>query len=475
MTNWLPDLKSGDGPLYVRLAGRIEDAIETGALPVGSKLPPQRNLAYDLGVTVGTVSRAYSIVRERGLVSGEVGRGTYVMGRNDNVVRSEADSIVFTPDSNTRIAERHSGGEMIRFDASAAPLVPVASTLERVTSEIYQEHPLQVSDYIRSVSPDWQRAGVEWLSNRHWRPEAANIAPVQGVHSGIIAIIASMTVPGDRIAVEELSYANVPRAAQMIGRRPISVPVDEYGAIPDELDHICAQQHPKLVFLMPAMQNPTLAVMPEQRRQEIAAIARKHNLLIIEDNVYGCLHEDPSPPLAALVPDLTFHISGLSKSVSAGLRAAWIACPPHTSGRVLTATRLLTGGKTFLMTELAARLVNSGAADDISKLVAAEIAERVAMVRETFAGYEFNSYETAPFIWLKLPEPWLSGTFKTAAEREKVLIDSEDEFKTGRSDRTFHRVRIAFSNPVDRDVVRGGLKRLRALLESGAGGYESYD
>jgi DNA-binding transcriptional MocR family regulator len=284
-----------------------------------------------------------------------------------------------------------------------------------------------------------------------------------------------MTVPGDRIAVEELSYANVPRAAQMIGRRPISVPVDEYGAIPDELDHICAQQHPKLVFLMPAMQNPTLAVMPEQRRQEIAAIARKYNLLIIEDNVYGCLHEDPSPPLAALVPDLTFHISGLSKSVSAGLRAAWIACPPHTSGRVLTATRLLTGGKIFLMTELAARLVNSGAADDISKLVAAEIAERVAMVREIFAGYEFNSYETAPFIWLKLPEPWLSGTFKTAAEREKVLIDSEDEFKTGRSDRTFHRVRIAFSNPVDRDVVRSGLLRLRALLESGAGGYESYD
>ena len=149
--------------------------------------------------------------------------------------------------------------------------------------------------------------------------------------------------------------------------------------------------------------------------------------------------------------------------------------PPHTSGRVLTATRLLTGGKIFLMTELAARLVNSGAADDISKLVAAEIAERVAMVREIFAGCEFNSYETAPFIWLKLPEPWLSGTFKTAAEREKVLIDSEDEFKTGRSDRTFHRVRIAFSNPVDRDVVRSGLLRLRALLESGAGGYESYD
>ena len=87
MTNWLPDLKSGSGPLYVRLAGRIEDAIEEGDLPVGSKLPPQRNLAYDLGVTVGTVSRAYSIVRERGLVSGEVGRGTYVLERQPDEIR----------------------------------------------------------------------------------------------------------------------------------------------------------------------------------------------------------------------------------------------------------------------------------------------------------------------------------------------------------------------------------------------------
>lgn len=475
MTSWLPDLKTGDGPLYVRLAGRIEDAIETGDLPVGSKLPPQRNLAYDLGVTVGTVSRAYSIVRERGLVSGEVGRGTYVTGHEDRTPRDEAQSIVFTPDGNTRIADRFAAGEMIRFDASAAPLVPLGDTLERLTDEILRECPAQVADYIRSVSPDWQRAGLRWLAKRHWRPDLEDIAPVQGVHSGIVAIIAAMTVPGDRIAVEELSYANVPRAAQMMGRRPVSVPMDEYGAIPEELEHICAQQHPKLIFLMPGLQNPTLAAMPTERREAIAAIARRYNLLIIEDNVYGCLHEDPAPPIAALAPDLTFHVSGMSKSVSAGLRAAWVACPPHTASRVLTATRLLTGGKTFLMTELAARLVLSGAADDIRNRVAVEIADRVAMVRETFASYEFNASESAPFIWLKLPEPWLSGTFKTAAEREKVLIDAEDEFKSGRSDRMFHRVRVAFSNPVDRETVQTGLWRLRTLLESGAGAYESYD
>ena len=80
MTNWLPDLSQGSGPLYLRLADRIEDDISGGALPTGTKLPPQRDLAFDIGVTIGTVGRAYALVRERGLVSGEVGRGTYVLG-----------------------------------------------------------------------------------------------------------------------------------------------------------------------------------------------------------------------------------------------------------------------------------------------------------------------------------------------------------------------------------------------------------
>ncbi len=82
MTNWLPDVSTGSGPLYLRLADRIETDITKGFLPPGAKLPPQRDLAYDIGVTIGTIGRAYALVRERGLVSGEVGRGTFVLGRD---------------------------------------------------------------------------------------------------------------------------------------------------------------------------------------------------------------------------------------------------------------------------------------------------------------------------------------------------------------------------------------------------------
>jgi DNA-binding transcriptional regulator YhcF (GntR family) len=80
MTNWLPDLTGKSGPLYLQLADAIEEAIALGTLPAGQKLPPQRNLAYDLKVTIGTIGRAYALAHERGLVTGEVGRGTYVLG-----------------------------------------------------------------------------------------------------------------------------------------------------------------------------------------------------------------------------------------------------------------------------------------------------------------------------------------------------------------------------------------------------------
>lgn len=474
MTNWLPNLTEGHGPLYARLARQIEIGIEAGDLPAGAKLPPQRNLAFDIGVTVGTVSRAYSIVRERGLVSGEIGRGTYVLEKTGPTGDNGAGAHASAHFARETIPSRL-GPDVIRLDASAAPVVDTSDMIAKLTSEILHDQPLQSLDYIRTIAPDWQRAGRQWLSNSQWTPEADDIVPVQGAHAGTIAVIAAMTMPGDKIAVEELSYANVPRAAQLMGRRPVSVPIDDQGAIPEALDHICAQQHPKVLFLMPSLHNPTLGVMSEARRREIATIARRHNLLIVEDNVYGCLHDEQSPPLAAIAPELTFHVSGFSKSVAAGLRAGWVACPPHTAGRVLSASKLLSGGKTFLMTELAARLVASGAADEISTRVGAEISARVDIVRRAFDGLEFNSHDKTPFIWLKLPEPWLSGTFRSAAERLNVMIDSEDEFKSGRSERMFHRVRIAFSCPRERSSLETGLKKLRGLLDSGAGAYESYD
>src|SRR3954451_11266789 len=125
MTNWLPDMSQGSGPLYVRLAERIEEAIAQGTLPTGTKLPPQRDLAYDIGVTIGTVGRAYALVRERGLVSGEVGRGTFVLGRDghQDIVRANVPGLL----TGTRTA---AAPGKLRMDSTSAPSVGQSEVIE---------------------------------------------------------------------------------------------------------------------------------------------------------------------------------------------------------------------------------------------------------------------------------------------------------------------------------------------------------
>lgn len=474
MTNWLPDLAAHSGPIYARLADAIEKAIDDGVLGEGAKLPPQRNLAFDIGVTIGTVSRAYAIVRERGLVSGEVGRGTYVLAKG---VQAAAGGVWPgggpAPFGGTRMLEN--AERLIRFDSTAAPLNFARDAIGAVMTEIMARKPAEVFDYARTLPQLWREAGARWLSAGRWSPDPASIVQANGAHSGLMAVIAAVTAPGDSIVFEELSYSSLARSAAMMGRRAITVRALADGVDPEELERVCAQRHPKLLFLMPACQNPTLAVMREDKRRQIAELATRHNLLVIEDSVYAPRDGSNVTLLAELAPERVFHAGSLSKSVSAGLRCGWIACPPHYANRVQMAHKMLSGGLPFVMAEAAARLVMSGAADVIRDDNTLEIGRRIGAARKAFNGLDFESREDVPFLWLKLPEPWLSGTFKAAAAAEGILIDDEDEFKVGRSDHTWHRVRIGVSAPEHAADAQAALLRLRQLLDSGAVGYDSFN
>lgn len=470
MTNWLPNLQASDGPLYVRIADQIEQAINTGALASGSKLPPQRNLAYDIGVTIGTVSRAYSMVRERGLVSGEVGRGTYVLGTGAEDEPAPVD-MVSARLSGTRAANAPPG--KLRFDTTAATDVGQAAVITDVLSAICREKPSEIASYTRNFPQHWLEAGRVWLRRGDWQPGLDSIVPTLGAHAAVIAAVSVITAPGDRIAFEHVTYSQISRGTALLGRQTALVESDDQGVIPEDFERVCLQQHPKLAFLMSSAQNPTLATMPEERRRAIAAIARRHNVFLVEDNLYGATADTGIPLLAEIAPDRTFLVGGLSKSVAAGVRGGWIACPPHLAQRVRIAHKMVSGGLPYLLAELAARLVLSGTADAIRTQVAEEVSAREAHARDILAGLDFNSHPRVPFLWLKLPDPWLSGTFRQAAFAEDILIDDEDEFKAGRSEKTFYRVRIGFSSPENREDVVTGLTRLRRLLAHGPTGYDS--
>lgn len=473
MTNWLPDIGNGDGPIYVRLADRIEQDIAAGLLAAGAKLPPQRDLAYDLGVTVGTVGRAYALMRERGLLSGEVGRGTYVRGGSAAGGRAAAPAGEESPlTDGTRLYD--APAEKLRFDSTAAPDAAQSAEIRALLGGIEREHPAELASYTRHSPQAWSAAGSSWLARNGFSPSPECVVPTLGVHAGVMAAISAATAPGDGIAFEHVTYSQLARSTRLIGRRTMLVASDEEGVIPEDFERLCAQRHPKMAFLMPTAQNPTLSIMPEARRRQIAAIAARHNLLLVEDDLYGAMTDDPTPLLSEFAPDRTFLVGGLSKSVAAGVRGGWVLCPPHFTDRVRIAHKMTTGGMPFMLAELGARLVLSGAAAAIRKRVIGEINARLALAREALDGFDFVSRPNIPFLWLALPEPWLSGTFKNAAFEQGVLIDDEDEFKAGRTEQVFHRARLGISAPRRREEVARGLAAVRDLLDGGRAGYDSF-
>jgi DNA-binding transcriptional MocR family regulator len=473
MTNWLPNLSEGSGPLYLRLADQIETDISQGVLPPGSKLPPQRDLAYDVGVTIGTIGRAYALVRERGLVSGEVGRGTFVLGRDAETqhvpqkLQSELGS------TRTRSIDGVQPGRLI-LDSTSAPDLGQGSVVGGLIADIVREHPDKIVDYTRSWPMDWREAGARWLSADGWKPEPQSVVPTIGVHASAMAVIAAMTAPGDKIVFEQLTYSSIARSANLLGRRSILLEIDEHGPVPEDFERLCAQQHPKLAFLIPSLHNPTLVTTPIGRRREIAEIARRHNVWLIEDSIYGVMLDEQPTPISAILPERTFHIGGLSKTVAAGVRGGWVSCPANLAPRVQIAHKLMTGGMPFMIAELSARLVLSGAADSIRQASRVEIEAREAMVRRALTGIELASHPRSPFAWVKLPDPWVSGTFKQAALSEGVLVDDEDEYKPARTEHIYHRIRLGFSTVVRREDLKTGLSIIRRLIDNPNSGYDSY-
>jgi DNA-binding transcriptional MocR family regulator len=128
----------------------------------------------------------------------------------------------------------------------------------------------------------------------------------------------------------------------------------------------------------------------------------------------------------------------------------------------------------FLLAETAARLVLSGEAGEIRARVRAELAAREAIARSVLAGQDFASRPEIPFLWMKLPEPWLSGLFRRAVADEGVLVDEEDEYKPVRTERTYHRIRVGFSAVASREDVARGFETIRRVLDGGMAGHDSF-
>src|SRR6185295_5947285 len=171
-------------------------------------------------------------------------------------------------------------------------------------------------------------------------PERIAVTP--GAQQAILAILAAVCKPGDTVLAEEWTYPRFGAIAGMLHLNVQPVALDEHGMIPQSLEKACRRGAPKAIFVVPNFQNPTGVVMPEKRRREIAAIARRHNIFIVEDDVYGFLLSSPIPPITTFAPAISSFVTSLSKSVTPSLRHGFAALPEALVERVTQACGAIT-------------------------------------------------------------------------------------------------------------------------------------
>lgn len=454
-TIWRPDL-GREGPKYLSLAQELREAIRTGTLAEGAKLPPVRDLAWAIKVTPGTVARAYQIATQEGLLQATVGRGTYVAAREPRLGPVPAPA-----------AERDNEPAKGRLDLRSPNLpevgqfAAIAASMRRIADKI----DAQWLDYTNQSAEEPLRLAVrDWLKGRLLGGfDAQDVVLTHGGQSGV-SLVLQCCLRGDRpvVLVEDLCYPGFRYAARLARAEVHGVELDAEGMVPDALEAACRRYGPQVLCLTPEAQNPTTARMSDTRRQQIVSIARRYNLQVIEDECYTARQADRAT-LHALAPERVWYISSLSKSVSAALRFGFVICPAGMGETGRLAAQQSYFALSQPVSALCLDLFQSGAAEEIRGKVMAEFSARSQIARQHLGPFGVLMQPGLPFVWLNLRSGWRASTFARRAEEAGILLRQADQYAmvTGRAPNA---VRMALAGDASRDRLHDGLARLAALL-----------
>lgn len=452
MTNWQPDLEKRHNARYLAIADALEEDVSAGRLPPGARLPTHRDLAWRLGVTVGTVSRAYAEAERRGLVSGEVGRGTYVRDRG-------APQAFFGPRDDT-------SAEVIDLTMSVAPEGLNDAVLAKTLAEMAADPATGRLTAYRGAEglARHRAAGAAWIARRGLEVEPDRVAITAGGNHGILVAIAAATQPGDKVLVEPLSYPMIQPIAQMMGRRLEAVAADDAGLRPDALAAASRNGEARALYCIPTMHNPTTAIMPEARRAELAEVARAHRLSVIEDEIYAHLVPNPPAPLVSRLPELGYYLVSLSKTLgAAGLRIGYLVGPRETREAVLGAIRASLMMASPLTAEIAARWIEDGTADRLLAQMRGEMATRRRLALEILGRWNPACPEGGLHVWLPLPGERDAEDFVGEARQRGVIVAPAPVFACG-SRSPLNGVRISLGKPRERAQLETALKILARVL-----------
>ena len=449
-TMWSPHKLSPRGPVYLAIADALAAELEAARLEPGERLPTHRDLARVLGVNVVTITRAYAEAARRGLVEGHVGRGTFVRKLEE---RPRALPRRGVGSGAIDLSQNQIALDPASLDVSAL----IASLGERLEAALH-------AGYQPAGQSEHRAAGAQWLARAGLAVDPERVMITTGGQQALAVVFATFAKAGDTVLVEELTYAGVKSLAALFRLRLHPVKIDEHGLVPESLEEACRRCNPKLLYCMPNLHNPTGVVLPAERRAEIARLAERYDLLVLEDDASGFLLESPPQPIAALAPERGLFVTSLSKALSPALRIGYLAAPREQLEKLHQTQAALTWMTPALTAALASQLLASGELVRVADRKRAEIRRRRALFDRAFGHLATPSHPDSPCLWTVLPEPWRGEEFAAAAARAGVLVSAAEVFVASRT-HTPHAVRLCHGTPPTRAQVESALTRLAGLLE----------
>nr|WP_062340176.1 PLP-dependent aminotransferase family protein [Herbidospora sakaeratensis] len=426
-------MRSKNCPKYTTIAAGLAEAIRGGALPAGTRLPTHRALAREHGVAVATASRVYAELAAAGLVTGETGRGTYVLDQSGHtgleprrLGRAE------------RVAD-------LTFNQPRAPFM--ADLLRRALRDLAGQGALD--DLLAQQPPGGRLADraamATYLLERGVDVPPANLLLTNGAQHALDVALGAVAAPGALVGVDPLTYPGVKLIAEARHLRL---------AATRRLDRV------SVLYVMPTLHNPLGHVLGLDDRIRLVALARRHDLLLVEDGTHAHLVPDAPPPLQALAPERTLYAGSLSKNLATGLRAGYLVVPDAHLPAVTRLLRASAWSTPGLTAALATRWIRDGTVAKLDDHHRADARRRQEIAFAELGDLGYQAHPGSSFGWLPLPEEIRSDAAAADLAANGILVSASDAFAVPPF--TANGLRLALADPPI-DELAGVLRVIRAV------------
>ncbi|MDX1668236.1 MAG: PLP-dependent aminotransferase family protein [Limnobacter sp.] len=414
LDDWNKALADRNKPAYMTIAETIEFEIRQGVLQLDDRLPPIRELAKGLSLDYTTVARAYQEAQHRGLISSKAGVGSYVRIQNSSQIESEPTLVEMT----MNMAPEPQEQEILARMRQGTRHVTEQGHFHRLTR--YQDFGGTAED---------QLAASTWLYGASEHPQGHSILITPGIQATLAGLMLALVGTDQFLCAEAITYPGVKAIAGQLGIKTLGIPTDSEGILPDALGACCRVNQVKALYLNPTIQNPTTQTISETRRREIVDVARHFDLKIIEDDPYSKLMSHPPASFASLAPELTYYVSGLSKTCSAGLRIAFLVCPsPLEAKRISSSLRATQIMASSFSSAIATQWILDGTAQMSLDSIRLMSQRRQMIAKRVLGDFEIEANPEGFHLWLKLPSAWKQSAFCGRLLNRGIAIASADMF-----------------------------------------------